>query len=86
MDQRSPGATHLKLVGEEASAGAGIRAGEEATPRAMPRDCLEYLTYMLRELEVLAANAGYATLAGLLAVATREAEIQLLRAELNQQA
>lgn len=52
---------------------------------ATGEDGLAYVADMVRELERLATRTGYATLGGILALAAREAEIQLSRAGRDQQ-
>ena len=58
----------------------------QAAQRVTPNDSLEYLSDMMQELEGLAVRAGFPTLAGILALAFHEAELQLRSAELNRQA
>ncbi len=80
------GIRHLKLVPVDEGARSGARARDGAAVRALQLttlDSLHYLTDMICELRVLAQKAGHANLAIILDLASREAEVQRARVELN---
>jgi glucose/arabinose dehydrogenase len=67
--------------------GDAVRDSSHPRPvsAATGEDGLAYVADMVRELERLATKTGYETLGGILALAAREAEIQLSRAGGDQQ-
>lgn len=82
MNKRSD-RCRLSVVGSENA----VRDDGHPQPfrAATGEDGLAYVVDMVRELERLAIKTGYATLGGILALAAREAEIQLSRAGRDQQ-
>ncbi|MCL4765893.1 MAG: hypothetical protein KJZ80_06670 [Hyphomicrobiaceae bacterium] len=55
----------------------GCETGQEASERtSVPRQQLEYMADMIRQMQVMAWHAGCSTLAGILELAHREADMQ----------